>query len=48
METSVQNAKRSTNKIKSGSLFFEQWELQSMVWPGIIFMIILTLFLSMG
>ena len=29
METSVQNAKRSTNKIKSGSLFFlEQWELQ--------------------
>ena len=40
METSVQNAKRSTNKIKSGSLFFEQWELQSMVWPGIIFMII--------
>ena len=49
METSVQNAKRSTNKIKKVVLcFFEQWELQSMVWPGIIFMIILTLFLSMG
>lgn len=41
METSVQNAKRSTNKIKKWfSVFFEQWELQSMVWPGIIFMII--------
>ena len=32
METSVQNAKRSTNKIKSGSLFLNNGNCK--VWSG--------------